>query len=73
MAICKPQFDQSTASGGATVVLNSDMTYTVTIPNDTISAVDRLYFGNIVDVGGGNEARRCGTSYTDVPQLSPSG
>jgi hypothetical protein len=37
--------DQSTAAGGATVALAA-FTYTVTVPNDAVSAVEGLYFGN---------------------------
>jgi hypothetical protein len=37
--------DQSIAAGGATVGLSA-FTYTVTVPNDAVSAVDQLYFGN---------------------------
>lgn len=38
--------DQSMSAGGASVVLNADMTYTVMLPNDAPSTVDGLYFGN---------------------------
>jgi uncharacterized repeat protein (TIGR01451 family) len=49
-----PQVDQSNPTGGAMVVVNDDLTYTVTIPNNAPSTVEGLYFGNIVDIGGGN-------------------
>jgi hypothetical protein len=38
--------DQSTAMGGATVTL-VNFTYTVTLPNNAVSAVEGLLFGNI--------------------------
>jgi hypothetical protein len=38
--------DQSLASGGATVTLKADMTYTVVFPNDTVATADGLLFGN---------------------------
>jgi len=37
--------DQSMAAGGATVGLSA-FTYTVAVPNDAVSAVAQLYFGN---------------------------
>lgn len=37
--------DQSMAAGGATVGLSAFI-YTVTVPNDAVSAVDQLFFGN---------------------------
>lgn len=40
--------DQTTTSGGATVVL-AGFVYTVTLPNDRVSAVAGLNFGNIGD------------------------
>lgn len=40
--------DQSTAMGGASVALVA-FTYTVTMPNDAISAVEQLNFGNVRD------------------------
>jgi hypothetical protein len=40
--------DQSIAAGGASVGLASFI-YTVTVPNDAVSAVSQLLFGNIVD------------------------
>lgn len=38
--------DQSIATGGATVSL-SNFVYTVVLPNDRVSTVDGLYFGNV--------------------------
>jgi hypothetical protein len=38
--------DQSVATGGATVSLNN-FVYTVALPNDRMSTVDGLYFGNV--------------------------
>lgn len=38
--------DQSVATGGATVSL-SNFAYTVALPNDRVSTVDGLYFGNV--------------------------
>jgi len=40
--------DQSLSAGGASVSLAS-FDYTVTVPNDAVSAVSQLNFGNIVD------------------------
>jgi hypothetical protein len=45
-----PQFDQSFATGGATVMMNNDLTYTVMIPNDATSTAERLYFGNVREI-----------------------
>jgi hypothetical protein len=38
--------DQSVSAGGASVGLAS-FTYTVTVPNDAVSAVSNLLFGNV--------------------------
>lgn len=40
--------DQSIAAGGATVALAA-FTYTVTVPNDAVAAVEALNFGNVRD------------------------
>ncbi len=44
--------NQSTSSAGASVALQSDMTYIVTIPNDAVSTVDGLHFGNFLQIAG---------------------
>ncbi|MGQ0604005.1 MAG: hypothetical protein ACT4QE_20175 [Anaerolineales bacterium] len=38
--------DQSSASGGASVTLNGDKSYTIVFPNNAPSTADGLYFGN---------------------------
>jgi len=54
--------DQSISAGGASVSLAS-FVYTVTVPNDAVSAVSQLYFGNIY-----NKPPIC-----TPPTLSPDG
>lgn len=54
--------DQSIAAGGASVSLAS-FAYTVTVPNDAVSAVSQLFFGNIVD----------NPPICTAPTLSPDG
>jgi hypothetical protein len=44
---------QGTTTGNAAVTLNSNKTYSVTIPNDQPSTVSGLYFGNVCLRGGG--------------------
>jgi hypothetical protein len=43
-----------TESGGATAAVTDFMTYMVTIPNDAVSAVSGLLFGNAVSTEGDN-------------------
>jgi hypothetical protein len=45
---------QGTTTGGASVTLNGDKTYTVVIPNDQPSSASGIYFGNVCTVNNSN-------------------
>ena len=60
--------DQSIAAGGASVGLAA-FTYTVTVPNNAVSAVAQLYFGNVGDSPPECPPPTFGTNALGVPFL----
>ncbi len=58
--------DQSMAAGGASVALAA-FTYTVTVPNNAVSAVEELVFGNYRDQPPGCPAPSFGTNQSGQP------
>ena len=60
--------DQSIAAGGATVSL-ANFVYTVTMPNDAVSAVEQLNFGNVRDGPPVCPPPTFGTNANGVPYM----